>query len=201
MKAFLAEWLNRTESARDGKVVVLADMPDTAPASLAEDFVSSGTSQKYTHGRNVGVFYEYRLSLKLSSDMPRVVPRLIKPPTRRKSKRWTNAPYYPASVAATCDDMGRVDRRAVDSFYAALALRGGHTVEEVAAMLQLVSPAASSRPDYCEMVVKWVQKNLPAHLLTEKLERYVEAHPFKWELGLSVTKLACADVVPMPEKR
>jgi len=116
-------------------------------------------------------------------------------PKRRSVKVWRPAPYWQACVEATMLPSGGADLEAADHFYAALALREGHTLESVAAMLQLISPMASTAPAYSAGTVSQAQANLTAYLTQECIERYILAHPFAWELRLDAAALMNIQVV------
>ncbi len=109
--------------------------------------------------------------------------RVAKP--RRRGKALRPTPLWQACTEATSSASGEFDVEAAGLLYGALALRDGHTSDEVCEMLRKVTPRAGSAADYCAGIVRRVSVNPTAHITTELAAKYVAAHPFAWELGLN----------------
>lgn len=88
-----------------------------------------------------------------------------------------------------------LDRTATDLFYAALALQDGHAPDDVVEMLRRVSPATSTAPNYCAQIVEQAQANPAVYTTPGRIEKYIAAHPFKWELCLEAPEIQVVEGV------
>lgn len=149
--------------------------------------VSKATSVTFGTTQGVGIWQKKKIGeliLTPPKTYPAQVPKVPKP--TRKPKAWRREPYYPPCVAATMQD-GRIQRRAADELFAALALMDGHEPDYVAEMLRSVSPAVSCTANYYQEIVNKVDANREVILTEASLSLYIEHHPFAWELQLSST--------------
>lgn len=126
---------------------------------------------------------------------PKQVSKVAKPSRReeraapRKPKAWRRAPYYPICEEALHTPDAPLDRTQTDLFYAALALQDGHASDDVVEMLRRASPATSATPNCCAQIVEQAQANPAAYATPERIEKYIAAHPFAWELRLRVSEV------------
>lgn len=138
-------------------------------ADAGRGSVSFVSSQRVGTPKNSGPVGGILEALKTRNTSPGT---LTKPTKLSRSKTWRPLPDWLTCLAATGDPTS------AQQFFTALCVEYGHPADAIAERLRLVVPHHLRQPVKPLIRPEWAAK-------------YMEAHPFRWELEMNTTAFNC----------